>query len=66
MKIPNYFFVTAVITCQQLITAVKADENENQPGGLKFGTSINFSMYIKITVYFFHINCHQLSTADDN
>ena len=35
--------------CHQLSTA---DENENQPRELKFGTSVNFSVYINIPVKF--------------
>ena len=38
---------------QQLITAVKADVNENQPRVLKFGIHINFSVYMKIPINFF-------------
>ena len=64
MKIPVNFFY---ISCHQLSTAVNswwqlltADENENQARELKFGTSINFSVYIKIPVEFFS---YQLSLA---
>ena len=39
---------------------IKVDENENEPRELKFGTDINFSMYIKIPVKFLS---YQLSSA---
>ena len=32
----------------------------------KFGTHINFSVHMKLPVSFFHIICHQLSTAVNN
>ena len=65
------------ISCHQLSTAVnswlqvlKADENENPPRKLKFGTYINFSVHMKISVYFFFIaaviSCQQLKTGDEN
>ena len=68
---------SAVNSRWQLITA---DENENQPRGLKFSTSINLSVYIKIPVNFFSyqlsstgISCQRLSagwkqliTVDEN
>ena len=67
MKIPILFFVTAVISCQKLLTA---DKNENQPRVLKFGTPINFSAYMKITVNFFFISAvnswRQLIKVDEN
>ena len=37
-----------------------ADENENQARELRFGTSINFIVYIKIPIGFFS---YQLSSA---
>ena len=37
MKIPSKKIVTAVNSCQKLLTA---NENENQPRNLKFGTHI--------------------------
>ena len=55
-------FVTATISCQQLLVAVKADENENQRRDLKFGTHIKFIVYTKNPVIFFY---YQLSTADN-
>ena len=46
------------------------DENENHPRELKFCTSINLSVYIKIQVNLFFISAvvsyQQLSTADDS
>ena len=57
----TFFFISAVISCQQLITV---DENENLHRKLKFGTSIDFSIYMNLPLkFFFHISCHQLSTA---
>ena len=69
--------MTAVISCQQPSTAdenenllLTTDENENQAIELKFGTSINISVYIQIPVKFFFISavisCQQPSTADDS
>ena len=52
MKIPFNLFVTATISCQQLIVAVKADENENQRRDLKFGTHFKFIVYTKNPVIF--------------
>ena len=57
MKLLSNFFLTAVISCQQLIAAVKTDGNENQHRELKFVISINFSVYIRMPVHFFHISC---------
>ena len=62
------------ISCQQLLTA---DDNwlknENQASELKFGTSINFSVYIKIpdNFFLFHLSSavnsrQQLMTAVDS
>ena len=55
------------ISCHQLSTAVNSwwqlitvDENENQLRELKFGTSINIRLYIKIPVELFS---YQLSSA---
>ena len=60
MKISiEFFFLTAVISCQQLL---KDDENKNQPRELKFGKDITNPVYTKILVnFFFHISCYQLS-----
>ena len=44
IKIFVIFFISALIRCQRLITAVKAYENENQLRELKFGTEFNFSV----------------------
>ena len=62
--------MTAVISCQKLLTA---DENENQPRELKFATSINFSVNIKIPVKFYSYqlssavnSCQKLLTTDEN
>ena len=66
---PFDFFVTAVISCQQLITAVKADKIENPPREVKFGMCIYFSVYMKIPINFSMsavISCKQLSTADNS
>ena len=49
MKIPvkfcSYQQSSAVNSCQKMMTA---DENKNQPRELKFGTCINFSVYMNI------------------
>ena len=64
MKIPFNLFVTATISCQQLIVAVSADENENQRRDLKFGTHFKFIVYTQY--YFFIISCQQLITDGEN
>ena len=53
----SYQLSSAVKSCQQLITV---DENENLPRNLKFGISINFSVYRQIPVELFS---YQLSSA---
>ena len=71
MKIPfKFFFVTAVISCQQLLTD---DKNASQSRDMKFGTHINYNVHIKILVEFFSHqlssvvkSCQQLLTADKN
>ena len=64
IKIPVKFFSyqlsSAVNSWLQVVTA---DENENHPRELKFGTHINFSVHMKISIIFFHSSCHQLSVA---
>ena len=61
MKIPLNFLVwelsSAVKSCQQLLTA---DKILNHPRELKFGTPINFSVYMRIPLNFF---VWQLSSA---
>ena len=59
----KFFFISAVISCQQLMTV---DDNVNQPRELKFGTGNNFSVNIKLSVEFFHISCQQLMTTDNS
>ena len=56
-------FVIAVISCQQLLTA---DKNENQPAELKFGTSTTFRVLKKNLFDFFLNDCCQLSTTNNN
>ena len=66
-KFLSYQLSSAVNSCQQLITV---NENENQPRELKFGKSINFSVYINIPVIFFFIlaflSCQQQSSRFDS
>ena len=57
MKIQVNFFISAVMSCQQLITAA---ETENQSSELKFCLNVNFSVHMKIPVNFFS---YQLSLA---
>ena len=66
MKIPFKKIVTAVVSCQKLLTA---DKNENQTKELKLGTVIRFRGYMKIPLNFFvtAVNSSQnLSTAVDS
>ena len=57
MKIQVNFFISGVMSCQQLITAA---ENENQSSELKFCLNVNFSVHMKSPVNFFSF---QLSLA---
>ena len=66
----HFFFISAVISCQELITV---DENGNQPRELKLGTHITLTVCIKHPAQHFvyqlslAINsCQQLSKTDEN
>ena len=62
MKIPFEFFVTSVISCQQLLTT---DDTEDHPRDLKgmYENSISvFLLQVLSAVY----RCWQLMSADDN
>ena len=62
IKIPGFFFISAVISYQQLMAA----DNCWWKWKSRFGTNINLLCKWKFQLSFFHISCHQLSTAKNS